>query len=183
MLYWDPLTQVSTLRPSLDTPVSPESPPKQSETLSFEEFIREDPPKYGKNHPKGDDVYLNFGWIKIGDKWVDPDGEDNVFDAFMNRSQESIGKTYPDFKLSQRSGPREMNQEQQNEYYAWYVQYVTDEVDADGDPRHTRITPETFAKWAEGAIRGDRYDETVMEPSVCHTLRIRNVLDVESDVS
>lgn len=50
-------------------------------------------------------------------------------------------------------GPQELDQ-----FYSNFVD-GSDDGDGEGDPRMLRITPHTFARWAEGAAKGDTYVE------------------------
>ena len=133
--------------------------------LSFKEHICQNPPSIGVNHYKGDDVYANFGYYKIEGKWVDPESEGCLFNAYMNHTGEYDEELdLPNFKRSETMGPRVMTLEEQDTFYKEYVEDVTDDIDGEGDPRWLRIDGPTFARWAAGATIGDRYEEDVFEP-------------------
>jgi hypothetical protein len=47
-----------------------------------------------------------------------------------------------------------------------YAEFVDDEDDAEGDPFAFRISPETFAKWAEGAVKVEQPRREIIKQSV-----------------
>lgn len=61
------------------------------------------------------------------------------------------------------AGPYKLSRSEESVEYAEFIKAVDCEYDSDsvrdheGDPRDHRISPKTFAKWAEGATRGSRY--------------------------
>ena len=121
----------------------------------------------GFNHYKGDMVYANFGYFLVDGQWVDPESEGELYEAYMKVSDDSSQDLdVPELHRSRDFGPHIMTQDEQNEFYRAYVEDVTDEHDDEGDPRDFYITPATFARWAEGAVKVDGYVETVIEPSV-----------------
>jgi hypothetical protein len=133
--------------------------------LSFDEYMRLNPTSVGRNHYKGDMVYANFGYFLVDGKWVDPESEGALFDAYIGRSNDS-NPELPHLNRSRDSGSYVMKQEEQDEFYREFVEDVTDEIDGEGDPRVYRITPAIFARWATGAVEGEKFEETVMEPQV-----------------
>ena len=55
---------------------------------------------------------------------------------------------------------------EEDEFYRDYVNYVTDEIDGEDDPRQWRISPQTFARWASGAVLGETYEENAVPPTL-----------------
>ena len=125
----------------------------------------------GHNHYKGHEVYANFGYVCIDGKWVDPESEGELYDAYMGYFDgSSQDLDVAELHRSRDSGPLIMTQAEQDIFYREYVEDVTDEADGDGDPRDYYISPETFARWAEGAVKVDGYVETVIDPTVQNLL-------------
>jgi hypothetical protein len=119
------------------------------------------------NHFKGDMVWANFGYLLYNGRWVDPDCQRELPAAHRGRREPYHYKaTLSAIDKPRRSGPKVMSHHEQNEFYNWYVKEVSDDTDAEGDPRNFRITEDTFAFWAQGAIKGKRYEHKVMEPQV-----------------
>ena len=112
-------------------------------------------------------VYANFGYYLAEGKWVDPESEGELYDAYMNPPGSSRGgPNLPDIQKSSDNGPRIMCAEEEDEFYKDFVAVVSDEIDGEGDPRAWRISPSTFAQWATGAVAGDQYEEAVMQTPV-----------------
>lgn len=170
--FWDPL---------LAKPTSPLSSPKEDPRLkshhptrlTFIEHLRQYPNTVGKNHYKGDRVYENFGYVRDRDTdaWIDPDAsgllkDEYLFCGYRGWSDDAYETYVPDFQRTQRTRPRVMNRQEQDQFYKEYTEYVHDEVDVEGDPRNLRITPAIFARWAEGARKADHYEEETFTP-VC----------------
>jgi len=61
------------------------------------------------------------------------------------------------------SGPYILSKSEQSLVYA---EFVDDEDDAEGDPLAFRISPETFAKWAEGAVKVEQPQREIIKQSV-----------------
>ncbi|KAI9049847.1 hypothetical protein LZ554_005997 [Drepanopeziza brunnea f. sp. 'monogermtubi'] len=119
-------------------------------------------------HYSGEQVNENWGLLKIGDKWADPDSEYDLYraiqlhehgiDMYKPPSRPLNFEPEPEYEPPRMdNGPRIMTPEEEHEFYKGYVEEVTDDVDGEGDPRQYRISPATFAQWAAGAGRGDRY--------------------------
>ncbi|KAF4628127.1 hypothetical protein G7Y89_g10027 [Cudoniella acicularis] len=168
--FWDPI--VPTFLPPLQ-PLGDHkgdsgyvSPPPNGIPLKYDEFIAKYPPKnLAPNHYKGEQVYANFGYVLVEGKWVDPESEGELYKAYMNCTEGPNSKAeLPDLQRSRTSGPRVMNQEELDRFYRQYVEDVTDHTDGEGDPRFLRISPATFARWAAGAVKGEHYEEAVMQP-------------------
>lgn len=163
-LFWDPLKNISDEDDRLVLPSRPSGDvPKHLQT-TYAEHIRQNPPNIGSNHYKGDMNLANFGYVKIGGNWVDPDGEGNLYDAFEDE-KDGLGVSLGDLGrqstiVGETTGPRVMSLWEEEGFYQDYVEGVTDHVDGEGDPREWRITPETFARWAAGASSGEHFEET-----------------------
>ncbi|KAH7407398.1 hypothetical protein BKA64DRAFT_666481 [Cadophora sp. MPI-SDFR-AT-0126] len=160
--FWDPIDQ----QPRLEIPSVLYDPFKPlPSNVTFKEHLNESPASVGTNHCKGNMVWSNFGYIKIRGRWVDPDGEGEVADAYnAYESGDNEAPYLPDLHKSLDSGPRIMNLEEQDEFYSQYTEEVSDEEDGEGDPRFYRITPATFARWAVGSGTGERYEEKPFIP-------------------
>lgn len=112
-------------------------------------------------------VWANFGYIKIRGRWVDPDSEGDVADAYnAEESGDDEAPYLPDLRKIPDTGPRIMSPEEEDEFYHDYTSEVSDEGDGEGDPRLYRISPATFARWAVGCGNGERYEETPFVPGV-----------------
>ncbi|KAI6714702.1 hypothetical protein JHW43_002783 [Diplocarpon mali] len=159
-LFWDPI----------DSAPQPQWPPlllvaaeDPAEKTSYAEHVERVKPAIGKNHYKGDMVNANFGYIKIGDTWCDPDSELELSRAVHIHEYAHICEDGARVKPLQPpaldSGPRIMSPEEEDEFYKGFVEEVTDEQDGEGDPRQYRISPAVFARWAAGAVAGEQYQE------------------------
>ncbi|KAL2073577.1 hypothetical protein VTL71DRAFT_10903 [Oculimacula yallundae] len=160
--FWDPLKE----QPRIEIPYVPFDPfrPPPANT-SFDEHIRQFPPSIGTNHYKGDEVWSNFGYVKIRGRWIDPDSEGEVADAFKAEDYGNDDAPYlPDLQKSPDTGPRIMTPEEEMQFYSAYTEDVSDEIDGEGDPRFYRISPATFARWAAGGGSGERYEEDPFVP-------------------
>ncbi|KUJ13287.1 uncharacterized protein LY89DRAFT_155756 [Mollisia scopiformis] len=170
--YWDPLVQKPESPPSTPADIQGQKlKSKKATPLTYLEHIAQNPPTVGKNHYKGDYVYANFGYVRDEDtmEWFDPESSQPLKDKYISYRREGPieevdGKHIPDFKRSERIFPRIMSTEEQEHFYDEYLQYVHDDVDAEGDPRDLRITPATFAQWAVGARKGKAYEEEEFTP-------------------
>jgi len=162
--FWDPVDE----QPRVNIPFVPYDPFKPTPSnVTFKEHLRQFPPIIGTNHYKGDMVWSNFGYIKIRGRWVDPDSEGDVADAYnASESGDDEAPHLPDIHKSPDRGPRIMNLEEQDEFYSQYTETVSDEQDGEGDPRLYRITPATFSRWAVGSGTGERYEEMPFIPGV-----------------
>jgi hypothetical protein len=88
----------------------------------------------------------DYGYLEVNGKWVDPDSERSIYNAFNGLS----GEDSPEIpELYRSSSPRILSEPQLSLEYAFFAKYVEDD---EGDPRDSRISPDTFAKWAEGAV-------------------------------
>ncbi|KAK0100871.1 hypothetical protein ONS95_007317 [Cadophora gregata] len=134
--------------------------------ITLKEHLRQFPPCVGTNHFKGNMVWSNFGYIKIRGRWVDPDCEGAVADAYnAYESGDDEAPYLADLQKRPDTGPRIMSLEEQDEFYSQYTEEVSDEGDGEGDPRLYRITPATFARWAVGSGTGERYEEKAFMPA------------------
>ncbi len=112
-------------------------------------------------------VYANFGYFLAEGKWVDPESEGELYNAYMNSSNSSKAESnLPDIQRSRDTGPHIMSAEEQDKFYKDFIENVSDGNDGEGDPRAWRISPSTFAQWAAGAVAGDQYEEAVMQTPV-----------------
>lgn len=124
-------------------------------------------PKLPPNHYWKDMVWANFGYLSYNGCWVDPECERELSAAYKGKMESYHYKaTLSAVGYPRRIGPEAIPLHQQDEFYEWYVEEVSDEVDSEGDPRALRITPETFAFWAQGAIEGNPYEHKVMKRQV-----------------
>jgi hypothetical protein len=126
------------------------------------------PQTLAPNHYKGEDVWSNFGYVKINGHWVDPESERELSAAYK-RDKDAKHYTGTLSVINRpRSCPRVMDPEELRSFYDWYAEEVSLGADADteGDPRDLRVTPATFAFWAQGAKRGEHYERHVIEPQV-----------------
>lgn len=145
----------------------PSRPLTYSSTLSYQEFLRQYPPRIGSNHAKADDVWDNFGYIKINGTWVDPESKAEINNALRVHSGE-LGEVEerPTLYEQSLSEPKIFSLEEADEFYQDYTDYVSDEIDGEGDPRHPRISPQTFCRLAAGASRGNTYFEESLPQEV-----------------
>ena len=178
IFFWDPI-KCAFLQPTLQLPPalyggSYQPRRDRGSELTYDEYIRLDPPSIGTNHYKGEMVYANFGYYLVEGKWVDPESEGELFQAYMNPSGRSRGEPIlPNIHRSRDTGPRVMSLEEEDEFYKYFVADVSDEKDGEGDPRAWRITPATFAQWATGSVMGDQYEETVIQTPVSSLILLR----------
>ncbi|KAH6721970.1 hypothetical protein BKA61DRAFT_729394 [Leptodontidium sp. MPI-SDFR-AT-0119] len=160
--FWDPIDE----QPRVEIPYipfNPRNPPPSN--ITYQEHLRQFPPRIGTNHYKSDMVWANFGYIKIRGRWVDPDSEGDVADAYnAEESGDDEAPYLPDLRKIPDTGPRIMSPEEEDEFYHDYTSEVSDEGDGEGDPRLYRISPATFARWAVGCGNGERYEETPFVP-------------------
>lgn len=169
--FWDPIDE----QPRVDIPYAPFDPFKpEPSNVTYQKHLRQFPPSIGINHYKGDMVWANFGYIKIRGRWVDPDSEGEVFDAYnASESGDDEVPHLPDLHNKPDTGPKVMSQEEEDAFYEKYNEEVSDEEDGEGDPRQYRISPATFARWAVSCGSGERYEEKPFVPGVSffHTLK------------
>jgi hypothetical protein len=96
---------------------------------------------------------LSLGYIKVNDAFVDPDNELSICEAISGASTIPI-PPLPGFV--DLSAPHQWMQTQDAIDYAKFAQYV-EEDDEDmrfeKHPKHHRISPAQFLKWAEGAVK------------------------------
>lgn len=161
VVFWDPLVPKPPFAPAARAAVLNPNAKIDTRAYSFANHLAVRLSTGGNHHHKGDDVYENFGYVRDQKtkSWIDPDAtgllrdEYNICD-FKRAKDGADGCHIPDFRRSQRSGPRPMSAEEQDAFYQGYLAYVHDERDAEGDPRALRISPAVFARWAEGAQKG-----------------------------
>jgi len=115
------------------------------------------PPGSKIKHYKGEDGYGNYGHICIKNSWVDPESEEEVITALRRESTKSIPA--PVIPIVSE-GAKIMTLQEQDAFYKDYTREVSDLGDSEGDPRCLRIAPATFARWADGALKGDSYINT-----------------------
>ncbi|KAE8444429.1 hypothetical protein EG329_000520 [Mollisiaceae sp. DMI_Dod_QoI] len=184
--FWDPMVTTPP-GPQPPTPAvipGPTMKSKKAKPLTYLEHKATYPPSVGRNHYKGEMVYANFGYVQDADTkaWIDPDSAGLLRDEYIQRiyidgTEEKEERVLPDFQRSEKSGPRKITMEQQDEFYREYIEYVHDDVDAEGDPRNYRISPATFARWAAGAQSGDHYhEETYTTENTAWSKRAPSVL-------
>ena len=87
--------------------------------------------------------------MEINGCWVDPDSKKELDDASSSRAP-----NVP--KLPVGIEPVPLLYEDQI-YRDFMVEVQAEGGDGEGDPRAMYITPATFARWAAGASKGDRY--------------------------
>jgi len=117
--------------------------------------MERDPPRFKPSHYFGDDVFANYGYTRVNGVWIDPDSEGDIFDAMQTPHNL---KPLPHLSSSPE-GPRIMSPEDEDKFYAKYIDDIVDDEDCEGDPRLLRISPATFARWAEGVGTGDHFVE------------------------
>lgn len=129
------------------------------------------------NHYSGDQIHQNWGLLKIGGRWTDPDSEYDLYRAIQLHDHGINLYTPPPRPLTRSpelvqtdTGPRIMTPEEEDEFYKGYVDEVTDDVDGEDDPRQYRIAPATFARWAAGCALGERYHEEPFPSVVSRSL-------------
>jgi hypothetical protein len=173
MYFWDPLTVATDFSPygesarQDDSGYSSSCPPEDS-CSDFRQFKCKHPPQVSKNHYKGKDVWSNFGYVRINDKWVDPESTGELYKAYYNPSGGPNSKAeLPQLDDYGVQAPKAItSQAEEDEFYKGYVADVVDEMDGEGDPRQFRISAATFARWATGATKGDIYEPKEPLPSV-----------------
>lgn len=106
------------------------------------------------------EAFEYFGLLQINGKWVDPDSEKAIYEALKGRS-DVTNPLLPGMNFS--SGPYILSKSEQSIVYA---QFVGDKDDNEGDPREFRISPETFAIWAEGTVKGQQPQHEVIKQPV-----------------
>lgn len=128
------------------------------------------PLPYDANHYRGDMVWANFGYLSYHGRWVDPDSQRELKAAYEGKTAAyHYRATNRVIDAPRQPGPKLMLPGEEISFYEWFNEEVFDvgeDGDTEGDPRNLRITPETFAFWAQGAIKGNYYDQMVMEPEV-----------------
>jgi len=171
--FWDPIAcaNLQSLQPLPATLLRSSYQLREDERpqLTYDEFIRQNPPAVGKNHYKGDKVWANFGYYLADGTWVDPESEGELYHAYLKSPGGRRGEhNLPDITIPRDGGPRIMSARELDKFYKDFAADVCDDIDGEGDPRAWRITPETFAQWASGASTGERYEEEVMKTPVSH---------------
>jgi hypothetical protein len=117
----------------------------------------------GTYQPPKDQQPLTYDEYMAEGKWVDPESEGELHNAYINpASSHTACPNPPALPRLHDNGPRIMIPQEQDEFYKDFEEDVTDEHDGEGDPRAWRISPATFAQWAAGAVAGDRYEEGLM---------------------
>jgi hypothetical protein len=88
----------------------------------------------------------DYGYLEINGGWVRPGSERSIYNACKGLSS----KNCPEIsELHLSSSPCILSEAQLSLEYTFFAMYVDD---GEGDPRDSRISPDTFAKWAEGAV-------------------------------
>ena len=106
------------------------------------------------------EIIESCGLLRINGKWVDPDSERAMYEAVHGHSNAN-SPLCPGMKSS--SGPYILSKSEQSLVYA---QYMEDQDDNEGDPRAFRISPNSFAIWAEGAMKIQQPPHVVMKQPV-----------------
>ncbi len=115
------------------------------------------PSTIGKSEPE---IFEHFGFLQIDGKWVDPDNL-VAMDKASKGDPDVTNPLLPGMNSSSR--PYMLSKSEQSIVYS---EFVDDEDDAEGDPRDFRISPETFTKWAEGAVKVEQSQHEVVKQSV-----------------
>lgn len=124
--------------------------------LTLQEYLDRAPPGSEIKHYVGKEGFGNYGYLLINNTWVDPDGQGECLDALRSESTELWPHAVPIIP----DGPKIMTRDEEDKFYATYTKEVSCGGDNEGDPRYLRISPATFARWAEGATTGDSYIST-----------------------
>jgi hypothetical protein len=109
-------------------------------------------------------VYADFGYHKLNDKWIDPDDAVGVNPHLDNATapKEETDKYTPLFPAA-HSGPRLLTIESEESLYDHLTRELSDD---EGDPRNHRVDLPTFARFAQGAKKGDIFEERELDPTV-----------------
>ena len=175
MYFWDHLTEATHDLPPAELPKIElpddsgysSAAPQEDSKPDFSQFKLQNPPKISKNHYQGKDVWSNFGYLRINDKWVDPESQGQLYKAYYNPVEGHNAKAeFPRLDDFGVHAPRVLSEDEEDEFYKGYVFDVEDSLDGEGDPRNFRISAATFARWATGAINGDAYESRMVTPSV-----------------
>jgi hypothetical protein len=173
MYFWDPLTVATDFLPYSQSATQNDSGytsagPHDDSYTDFRQFKSQQLPKFSGNHYQGKDVWSNFGYVRINEKWVDPESQGQLYKAYYNPSGGPNSKAeLPQLDDLRMRAPKVIaTQAEEDTFYKEYVAYVEDELDGEGDPRQFRISPATFARWAAGATKGDMYESRKLKPSV-----------------
>ena len=162
-LWWDPLAPIAGVPPPRSPTTSFPSLSTKQTHETYAEYKEKNPPILKSNHYRGREVYSNFGYVRLGGEWADPDSNRDLHEA----SEGIPAEFRHDLPGEITFGPRILNENNLDDFYDWYVAEVSDEIDDEGDPRDFRITPEIFTKWAVGVSKsGDVYCEDEVEPQV-----------------
>lgn len=154
------------------------SPPPES----YDEYLLRHPPAKPLGHYTGEEIFANFGYLEVNKTWVDPDSEGQLHNAYVKDGLQAkaMYRTYledfemnpnkesglPPFRRPQTTSAGIITPDSEDMFYKDFVEYVTDEVDGEGDPRKHRISPTTFARWATGSKLVDRYEDFFVPPTV-----------------
>jgi len=156
LCFWDPIAYSRHSFPPDQYFKENQKPvTKTQDLLSFREHTERSPPRFRPSHYLGDNGFANYGYTRVNGVWIDPDSEGEIFDAMQ---------TPQDLKplahlSSSPEGPRIMSPEEEEIFYDKYLEDIVDDDDYGGDPRLLRISPATFARWAESVGTGDRFVE------------------------
>jgi hypothetical protein len=152
------------------------SSPQDEFHSDFQQFTRQNPPKVSENHYQGEDVWSNFGYLCINEKWVDPESQAQLYKAYYNPTGgHNATAELPELDKFRTRAPKIMTAAEQDDFYKAYVFDVEDNVDGEGDPRDIRISLATFARWAASATKGDMYESKVSRPSVSDFVYVNNM--------
>jgi hypothetical protein len=179
--FWDPLTVAADCVPPAELSKPNDSGysssgPHDDSCSNFLQFKLQNPPKASRNHYQGKDVWSNFGYLRINDKWVDPESQEELYNAYYNPSGCQNSKAELSWLDESRAQtPKVLTAEEEDEFYKWYVSDVDDSQDGEGDPRRFRISAATFARWAAGAVKGDMYESKIPKPSVSCSTQGHNI--------
>jgi hypothetical protein len=94
---------------------------------------------------RSDQALEDCGCLEVNGGWAYPGSERSIYNAYNSISS----KNGPETSELHLSSPCILSEAQLSLEYTLFAMYVDD---GEGDPRDSRISPDTFAKWAEGAV-------------------------------
>lgn len=171
-LYWDEVFAEASIEPLEEA----KGLPGKLYLETYDEYLRKNPLRPRPNHYHDEEVYANFGFLKINGHWADPDSHRTLHSALL-------GEAGLEFKLpgSSSTGPRIMEEHELDAYYDWLVEELHEGEDDEGDPRDMRISPETFRIWAADVEVADKFCAELIGPQVRTEFLV--VLSTNPDIS